>query len=356
MRLPGSKRLIPLILAGLALLAAWFGWQASRPGDEGAARILYLGWDAQEREQLFVAELDGGPAIQLTEEQVGVWEYAVSPDGRTIVYSALQPDGGMDLWAVGAGGGEPYRLAECRQAACGGANWSPDGRRLVYQRRDLATGVSQLWLLDAETKETLRLFEDSQLLGEAGRWSPDGQWLSYIDPGENSIQVYNLNDGRRFVIYSDMGEPGVWSPDSRSLLVTALDAEGERFTIKLLRVELGESSADGTDLSGDLNVEDGAAEWSPDGEWIAFSRKVARAATGKQIWLMRPDGSDTRQLTNEPDVYHGPPHWSADGRSLVFQRYLIAEPGKRPTIWLLEVATGEMRQVVAAGSQPDWLP
>lgn len=356
MSLTSFKRLAPFILIGLVVLVAWVGWRLVGWGKSDAARIVYLGWDEQGREQLFAVELEGSPAVQLTEEVVGVWDYAVSPDGRTIAYAALRPDGGMDLWAVGAAGDAPYLLVQCPEAACGGANWSADGRRLVYERRNLSTEVIQLWLLDSESKETIPLFEDSQVLAEAGRWSPDGQWLSYIDPQEDSVQIYNLTDGRRFAIYSGLGEPAVWSPDSQALLVTALEAEHERFAIKLLRVELGENEANSADLSGDLDIEDGAAEWSPDGQWIAFSRKVARVATSKQIWLMRPDGSETRQLTNEPDIYHGPPRWSPDGRYLVFQRYLTTEPEKRPTIWLLEVATGEMWQVVAAGSQPDWLP
>jgi TolB protein len=334
-----------------------FSWQFQT----GAPRILYLAWDAQDREQLFAIPLDGSPAVPLSEAPDGVWEYAVSPDGATVVYTTLRPDGGSDLWAVAAAGGSPYPLLSCPEAACGGANWSADGRRLVYERRDLAPlggspGMPRLWLLDMATGQTIRFFENTQLVGSAGRWSPDGQWLAYVDPMERGVQVYNLNDGRSFIIYSSMGEPGVWSPDGRSLAVTALDTQGERFAVKLLRVALGENEGETADLSGDLEIEDGAPEWSPDGQWIAFTRKVARAAVGKQVWLMRPDGSDLSQLTNEPDIYHGPPRWSPDGRYLVFQRYLISEPSKRPTIWLLEVATGELRQLAEAGSQPDWLP
>lgn len=350
-----------VILMGLAAVALFFVWRAGRLAGPTAPRVIYLGWDGQDREQLFAVPLEGGSAVQLTAEPVGVWAYAVSPDGATVAYAALRPDGGMDLWAVAADGGEPELLLACPEAACGGPNWAVDGRRLVYERYELRVGgnppdTPRLWLLDTVTGETIRLFANEEVVGSTGRWSPGGQWLSYYDPAERGIQVYNLEDGRHFLIYSSLNDPGAWSPDGRSLVLPALDEQGERFAVRLLRLDPEESEGETVDLTGGLDVEDGAADWSPDGQWIAFTRKAARVSVGKQVWLVRPDGSDLRQLTDEPGIYHGPPHWSPDGRYLLFQRYGINEPDVRPSIWLLEVATGELRQLAEAGSQPDWLP
>jgi dipeptidyl aminopeptidase/acylaminoacyl peptidase len=56
------------------------------------------------------------------------------------------------------------------------------------------------------------------------------------------------------------------------------------------------------------------ARWSPDGQWIAYTR----ATLGEvQVWRSRPDGSDQRQVThNSADVEEFA--WSDDGRSIYF--------------------------------------
>jgi hypothetical protein len=60
----------------------------------GRPRILYIAPDEQNRDQLFVIDLEGDKPIRLTQEPIGVWDYALSPDGMTIVYAASRPDAG----------------------------------------------------------------------------------------------------------------------------------------------------------------------------------------------------------------------------------------------------------------------
>jgi Tol biopolymer transport system component len=59
--------------------------------------------------------------------------------------------------------------------------------------------------------------------------------------------------------------------------------------------------------------------WSPDGSQLVFAR--ARADfSASQIWIMNRDGSNQRQLLNDPHGFDDEPSFSPDGNQVVFQR------------------------------------
>ena len=88
------------------------------------------------------------------------------------------------LWLVDAGSGDARRLTSGRYND-GAFDWSPDGRRIVFESRrhrdhDLDWQM-ELFLLDVETGRV------SRLTGGHGRrdfsapaWSPDGRWIAAV--------------------------------------------------------------------------------------------------------------------------------------------------------------------------------
>jgi len=60
----------------------------------------------------------------------------------------------------------------------------------------------------------------------------------------------------------------------------------------------------------DLNL---FPSWSPTDEWIAFIR-------GGNLWIVRPDGSEERQLTSEGDIISAGGEWSPEGDRIYFVR------------------------------------
>lgn len=328
----------------------------------GQAQLLYIAPDAASTDQLFLIDPfdPASTPAQLTREALGVFDYDLSFDGATIVYAALREDGGSDLWTVTISGGPPSLLLECPESVCNGAAWMPDNRRLIYERRVMlvpgaAPGPPRLWWLDTVTGETVIVFEDNQLIGYGASWSPDGQWLSYVAPSSQGLQLYNINDGRSLVIPSRMGGLAVWGPYSDALVVTDIQRTEEGFAVHLLRA--APDSGELVDISGQgATVEDSTPVWSPNGEWLALTRKTAGTAMGKQLWLMRPDGSEAFPLTDDPEIHHGAPAWSPDGRYLAYQRFPLKELSAQPSLWLLEVETQTAGEVVTPGNRPTWLP
>jgi TolB protein len=338
-----------------------------RAGDAGAAQLFFLPDGAAQPEQLTGVDDPTAPEVI---------DYAVTPDGERIVYAVLA---GVDsaLRVVEPSGRNDDELLVCPAAECAGPVWSPDGRRLVYERRpwvDGAFGSPRLYWLDTDTGETLPLIEGNETPGYGARFSPDGAWLSYVSVADDGIVLYRLETGAQRLLGSLVGSPAAWSPDSAAVVYGDLVVQAHETAPEVGEGETGgetplqESSStllyralvDGDSprqrLSPDAAVADSVPAYSPDGQWIAFGRAPADTNAGRQLWLMRPDGGEARALTADPaathEVTHGPPSWSPDGRYLLFQRY---DPvTESSSVWRLEVGTGEMTLLAEGGYLPAW--
>jgi TolB protein len=331
--------------------------------------ILYIGWDENHKTQLF--RFSGNRSQKVTSFKSGVHDYALSPDGKFLILSTLS-HGDSELWLVEINGSGQNLIHSCPQAECSNFNWAPDSRRVLFEQRELGVegvaGTPFLLWLDTETANVLPLQEDSQAHGINGRLSPDGQWVSYFSPEDEGLYVYNLRTGRSHFIFNEIGAEVAWSPDSKQLVVPQLDLiilhgeEGDdhqahahdyQKAVHLLRLDV--NSGERQIISGDMQVEDSVPAWSPDGNWIAFGRRATGAGAPRQLWIIHPDGTGARAITDDPAFNHGPPKWTGDGRFLIFQQIPQEDLGSNPSIWRVDFDTGEKQEVVSSGMLPTWL-
>lgn len=326
----------------------------------GQPRVLYLSWDENDHGQLYLTTpFSNTPAQQLTHEPIGVSDYTLSPDGQHIVYTSQQQDGTLNLKTITRHGTNERTLVSCPTAACSAATWSPTSQRLIYERRNIpepgaAPGTPRLWWVDFVSGRTIPVFEDTQWLGLSAQFSPDGTKLSYIAPQTQEVHIYNLETGQTLIIPSQTGEMASWHPNSQHILVTEIQFQGEQFAIHIYTVDAQTGQL--LNLSNTLAVNDGSPVFDPAGQWIIFGRKLTRAPMGKQLWLMRPDGTETTQLTTNPEIHYGLPNWSHDSQTILIQQYEINQPGARPAIWLLDLTDQTLHQIAPTGLQPTWLP
>jgi len=108
-----------------------------------------------------------------------------------------------------------------------------------------------------------------------------------------------------------------------------------------------------TQLPGD----EGACSWSPDGSQLVFTRKIR--GDPEHLWIMNADGSNLRQLTHGPGE-ETEPSWSPDGTKIAFTRIEEDSNGDGEfnswlddgEIWVLDLRTNEERQLTFNSPSP----
>ena len=186
--------------------------------------------------------------------------------------------------------------------------------------------------------------------------SPDGEWLSYFSINPQEIKLYHTPTGESLSVPSNTGAQVAWAPDSQSLIVNNISQVGGQPLPKIFRYRL--DSRELTQIVSDPKMDENYPAWSPDGDWIAVTRQNRledSVELGNQIWLMRPDGSEAHPVTRDEKMYHGKPNWSPDGQYLLCDVISIDPDNRYTGIALLEIATGQVKQVVTSGNRTGWL-
>ena len=348
-----------------------------------STHFVYVWYDAQDRQQLYLAGVDGSEVMQLTSAEFNIGNH-FDISGDQIAYTQQNTDLAEQIHILTLNNNRVKSdiSHDCGQDSCVNPVWAADGRRIVYERRNAQGDEPRLYWLDAQTGETLPVFNEASVLGYRPQLSPDDRYLSFVHippEGDNTIGllpaghslddghghgalllnqqrilVYDFETGEQVAVANLMNSQATWRGDSAEFLVADMAFAGEQFGVHLLHVDPANQQM--IDISGDRTVDDATPTWSPDAEWVAFNRKLSGTAMGRQIWLMRPDGSEATPVTNDADWNHSKVQFSADGNLMLFQRFNVTQPASDPSIWLLDRNTNELRQIVPVGARPQWVP
>ena len=314
---------------------------------------------------------DGEPTL-LTNERFGVDRFAVSPTGAQLVYAALRTEGGADLKMLTRDGGAATELFACPSDRCTAPAFSSDGRRLAFERHPL-TNLEQatLEVLDLQTGQRTVIDSDPTHLAHSPTFARDGR-LAFLNFYEQVIVIYDFATGQTQHLLNNSGEMGAWSPDGQFLVFPQITSEPpptpepdtaapalqlDTFFSHLMRVVV--STGISENLSGSSAVEDAAPVYSPFGDWIVFGRKNIEQdkwTPGKQLWLMRSDGSAARALSNDPLFNHSHFVWSPEGALIVYVRFDVTAPASVTEIWSVNANGTNAQKLVTGGYLPQWLP
>lgn len=267
-----------------------------------------------------VSVMDVGTGDVRDVVEVSVGEVAWSPDGGNLAFTT-QVTGShrtADLRVVDLVEGNVDTLVE---GSVSGVRWSPEGDRIAFVRTSEDDTRSEL-VIGTTGGEGVTI--QSPLEGGIAwfEWSPDGDWIAYT-----TFQTDFKGNRMDYELWLALAEGGVseklfgalnaidipkWSPDGGTILfdvwrdgasnVYAVDADDSTSIVRL--------------------AEGRGAEWSPDGEAIAF---IASWCGTFDVTVMSADGTGPTNLTPSLPGFRLDVEWSPDGERVAFGNYTQEE-------------------------------
>jgi len=394
-RQPGEARLDPSrITAGRLTDLPGKEWFPSLTPD--GTLFVYARKDA-DRSRLFLQQVSGGAAIDLLpDSHEGDSQPAVSPDGQRIAFRSEREGGG--IFVMGLMGGPVRRVTNF------GFNpaWSPDGKEILCATAGVENPLfrrihpSQIYRINLETSEQ-RLVHPGDAVQPS--WSPHGFRIAYWETsrsGERTIWTIRADGGEPVKVTTgeNVDWNPVWSPDGRYLyfasdrggvmnlwrvpidersgivqgepeLVTAsgragmlsLSRDGKRIVYaadetRTSLEKVGFDPASGAVTSPAATITQTSSliptfDVSRDGRWLAYNT----FAPQEDLFIIHPDGTGLRQLTNDKFRDRGP-RWSPDDGHIAF----YSNRSGKYEIWTIRADGSQLEQQTFIPGRPVYNP
>jgi dipeptidyl aminopeptidase/acylaminoacyl peptidase len=104
--------------------------------------------------------------------------------------------------------------------------WTPDGKTLIYNRKDHPDTGSDVMALEPAAGTEPRVLLGSRFGEALADISPDGRWLAYASDESGRIEVYVRSYPdleRKWQISTDGGAESAWSADSQELFYRGVE-------------------------------------------------------------------------------------------------------------------------------------
>ncbi|GJC86480.1 tol-pal system protein TolB [Colletotrichum liriopes] len=222
-----------------------------------------------------------------------------------------------------------------------------EGKKGVLLMNRIGPSTSELYIANADgTNERKLLGSNASRFEYHASFSPDGQWVTFTTErnGDGNADLYRCrfsatdntttcSDLEELIATPSVEDAGALSPDGSKIAFVSTE-NGYKANIWVMDIATGErrNLTNTADVAGDPLKPDGyfRPSWSPDGEWVAFAsdRNTEWRGHGNgtgwehtqelSIYVIRPDGTDFRQIATKSGYCLGSPKWSPDGKRVLY--------------------------------------
>ena len=308
---------------------------------------------------------DGTGQRQVTAELQPVLDYAVAPDGSSLVIS----DGQRLVYQQADG--TDRRVLTADEHLEFDPTFSPDGQHVAFARADAETGAGLglwEWEVGGGDAEVIDLPEvigaspvpspsasDLGLALRAPRYAPDGQALAFVDVA-GSVGILELPAERLTLVDFAAAAAPIWMPDSTGMLLTgggtAEDEPDLVFVAPVAPLASGEAdSVHRLSRSGISVVE------------LRFGVGSEAFAVGSDGRILYADGAGRLRIADSPN--EAPVGTALTEQPVAAASFAPGEPaavvafaddGEVGSVEVLDLDDGATTPLAPRGGDPRWLP
>lgn len=223
----------------------------------------------------------------------------LAPDGSQVAYVT-----GQHIFVAALDGSRPRRLTQTPGiygAAGSPLAWSPDSTRLAFYEGSYPFQRLNVVGVDGGDRRVLTPAADFQIYRSRVLWSPDGRYIAFYQPfnppfsNQEVIALVNVNTAETQVLT----RPGFydalsWAPNSQQLVLASGAQAGQQTVFRLDLIDQKFTALTSQPLQNVLE-----SQWSPTGDWIAFTATPPDDVMGTQVlYQVRSDGTELAPLTS----------------------------------------------------------
>jgi Tol biopolymer transport system component len=194
---------------------------------DGAHLAVSVRDPARSTRDLWLYDISGSRGQRLTFDPADEFAPVWSPDGTRLLFSSMT-NGQVDLHVKEVSGAGDALHLQVDNLGLGryAADWSGDGRYIMYIGGGRAIARSDLWVAPVTSPGEARALLDSPFVETHGRFDPRGKWFVYASNETGQLEVYvdrfPERGAKRLVSTSGGGWPR-WSRDGSEIVYLSRD-------------------------------------------------------------------------------------------------------------------------------------